>query len=221
MRFFSRTGDKIAFWALIGLIILTLILSAVRQFAGLALVNGGLYVYLPLLTLLLAVGWGMTGIFRRLAKPVVRGVAGVVMVVVMLGLITVGMTYGGVAAGLSFPTKYVTVTSPNGLHRLLVMRGLDTDEERINARHAARLAADPEGDPGVTAEDWGYVYTAYAPGLLDLFYKADSLIDGEVHIGYASKAELMVEWEDDETVGHFYIKDPETGDDGDMRAAAR
>ncbi|MBR1559245.1 MAG: hypothetical protein IJ646_03290, partial [Clostridia bacterium] len=96
MRFFSRTGDKIAFWALIGLIILTLILSAVRQFAGLALVNGGLYVYLPLLTLLLAVGWGMTGIFRRLAKPVVRGVAGVVMVVVMLGLITVGMTYGGV-----------------------------------------------------------------------------------------------------------------------------
>ena len=49
-----------------------------------------------------------------------------------------------------------------------------------------------------------------------LFYHPDSLLEGEVHIGYASKAELMVEWEDD--VGHFFIKNPEIGDEGEMRA---
>ena len=68
----------------------------------------------------------------------------------------------------------------------------------------------------MTAEDWGYTYTAYKPALMGLFYRPDTLLEGEVHIGYVSKAELMVEWEDD--VGHFFIKNPQIGDEGEMRA---
>ncbi len=220
-RFFTRTGDKIVFWLLIGLMVLIMIISALGRFANLQLVHGELYIYLPLILLLVLAGWGLSAIFRRLKGKVARGVGGTIMVLVMLALITLGMTYGGIAAGLSFPQRFIDMTAPNSHRRVIVMRGLDTDEARVQARHEARLAADPEGSTDLIAEDWGYTYTAYAPGFLDLFYKVDSLKDTDgIHIGYVSKAELMVEWEDDETIAHFYIKNPEPQDEGEMRVAA-
>ena len=220
IRFFTRTGDKIVFWVLIALMAVITIVSLMGR-AGLQLVHGELYIYLPLMLLLLLAGWGLSAIFRRLRGKVARGVGGAIIVLVMLALITLGMTYGGVAAGLSFPQRYIDMTSPENHRRVIVLRGLDTDESRVQARHAARLAADPEGSPDLIAEDWGYTFTAYAPGPLNLFYKVDSLREGEgIHIGYVSKAELMVEWEDDETIAHFYIKNPEPQDEGELRVAA-
>ena len=215
-RFLQHTGDRITFWVLVGIMATTLVISALRGIAGLALVDGGLYLYLPLSLVLIAVGWGLSAVFRRLKKPALRGIFGTLMVLVMLGLLTIGMTYASFAAGLSFPHRYVSMTAPDGVHRLIVMRMLDPDETRIEQRRQARLSSNPDGDEKITAEDWGYVYTAYAPGPLDLFYRVDSLMEGEVYIGYASNAELMVEWED--AIGHFYIKNPETGDSGEMRA---
>lgn len=219
-RIFQRPGDRIVARVLLGILALTMVISALRGAAGLALVDGGAYLYLPLAMILIAIGWGFSAVFRRLKRPALRGIFGTMMVLVMLGLLTLGMSYASFAAGLSFPHRYVVMTAPDVEHRLLVMRMLDPDEARIEQRRQTRLEADPEGEPNVTAEDWGYVYTAYAPGPLGLFYKVDSLLEGEVYIGYASKAELMVEWEDDNTVGHFYIKNPEPGDSGEMKARA-
>lgn len=217
-RLFARRGDRIVLWVLIGMSALTLVISALRGLAGLALVNGEWYLYLPLAIVMTALGWGMSAIFRRLKKPAIRGVVGTMLVLILLAALMIGTSYASFAAGLSFPHRYVVMTAPDGAHRLIVMRMLDPDDARIELRRQNRLAADPEGDEKYAPEDWGYTYTAYAAGPLKLFYKVDSLLEGEVHIGYASKAELMVEWEDGNTVGHFFIKDPEIGDDGEMRA---
>ena len=221
IRFFSKTGDRIAFWVSIGMVLLMVLISSLRQFAGLTLVHGALYVFLPLFLILLLIGWGMSAIFRRLKNKVVRWIVGAAMVIVMMALTTIAMSYGGFAASLAFPSKYVKLTSPGGKHSLMVMRGLDDDEGRILQRQTARLEADPESSAEVTIADWGYVYTAYAPALFDLFYKNDTLLEGEVHIGYASRAELMAEWADDEQVCRFYVKNPELCDGGEMRARSK
>lgn len=217
-RFFNKTGDRIAFWASIAMVLVMVVISALRQFAGLTLVHGELYVFLPLFLILLLLGWGMSAIFRRLKNKVIRWIFGAATAIVLMALMTIAMSYGSFAASLAFPSKYVKVTAPNGQHSLMVMRRLDADDARIEARKSARLAADPASSAETTAADMGYVYTAYSTHLFDFFYKNDTLLEGEVCIGYASKAELMVEWEDAEHVGHFYVKNPEVGDGGEMRA---
>ncbi|MGX8706459.1 MAG: hypothetical protein ACSW8J_07765 [bacterium] len=215
-RFFSNLGDRIAFWVLIGLLVAVVIANALKSYANLQLVHGELYVYMPLLMALILVGWGLSAIFRRL-RGVVKGIVGAVMVLVMLALMVLGTTYGGIAAGLLFPQRYVDVTAPDGGHRLMVMRGFDTDETRLEARRALRLEANPDSDPEIVAGDYGYTYTAYTPALMDLFFHLDTARDGEIHVGYASKAELMVEWEDDGATAHFFLKNPEPTDEGEMR----
>ena len=206
-------GDRIVAYVLLGLLVVT-VAATVLNMLNLRLTAGEIYLFLPMIALLLLLGWGLSALWRRIKSKTARRVVGAVMVVAMALLLMLSLTYTSVFAGMNVPRKYAVV-SENG-HSLVVMRTLDTDEARIAERHAARLAADPDGDQNMTAEDFGYVYTAYAPAVMGLFYRPDTLIEGEVHIGYASKAELMVEWEDD--VGHFFIKNPETGDAGEMRA---
>ena len=217
-RLFSHRGDWIVLWVLAGLFAAILLVSALRQYAGLALIQGGLYLYLPLLMVLIALGWGMSAIFRRLKRPAVRGIVGTLMVLAMLGMLVIGMSYASFAAELSFPHRYIVIGAPDGVHKLTVLRMLDPDENRMEQRRAARLAENPDGADQIVAEDWGYIYTAYSTDPTGLFYKVNTCLEGEVHIGYGSAAELMVEWEDSNTVGHFFVKNPEIGDGGEMRA---
>lgn len=206
-------GDRIVLYMLLALAI-AIVVVLVLNGLSMRLVAGELYLFLPLAVVLLLLGWGVSLLWRRMKPGALRKAVGAVLVVAMLILVMLATTYVTLFAGMNIPRKFAVVS--NDGHSLLVMRVLDSDEGRIEARHAARLAADPESDQAVTTADWGFTYLAYAPKVMGLFYRPDSLIEGEVHIGYASKAELMVEWEDD--VGHFFIKNPETGDDGEMRA---
>ena len=215
-RFRLTGGDRIVAIVILVLTVLTLVLSVVNAL-GFRLVVGEIYIILPMAALLLLLGWGMSALWRKMKQSVFRKVVGAVLILVMVLLLMLAMTYGSLYSGLAIPKKYAVVSEDG--HSLVVMRALDPDQTRIDARHASRLAADPEGNPDITAEDWGYTYTAYARALMGLFYRADSLLEGEVHIGFASKAELMVEWTGDE--GHFFIKNPEPGDEGEMRAMAR
>ena len=215
-RQFRLNGkDRIVAYILLAMTVLTLALAGLSAL-GYRLVPGNIYILLPTATLLLLLGWGMSALWRRMKPGTARKVVGALLIMLMVLLLMLAMTYGSLFSGLTIPKQYAVV-SDNG-HSLVVMRSLDADKDRIEARHAARLAADPEGNQEYTAEDWGYTYTAYARALLGLFYKSDSLLEGEVHIGFASKAELMVEWTDD--TAHFFIKNPEVGDDGEMRARA-
>ena len=215
----SGTGDKVALIAVIVLLVFTLLINLLNAL-GLRLVEGSLYIFVPLLLALFALGWGFSILVRRITRPTLKKVVGVVLVLVMLVLAAVGMQFGAFASGMSFPTVYAVMTAPDNVHRLIVMRGLDADEQRIYARRDARVAADPDAAPEVTIDDWGYIYTAYALGPLDLFYRPKTLIEGQVRIGYASKGELMLEWEKDNTEGRFFIKNPEPLDEGEMRARA-
>ena len=103
------------------------------------------------------------------------------------------------------------------------MRQVDPEEERLDARRSARLAANPDGDPEYTVQDWGYVYRAY-PRVLNVFYRSNADAEGEIYLANdvaAAPAEdgaaqepalphgaLMVEWLEDETVAHFYVTNP-------------
>lgn len=212
-----RPADRIVLIVLLVLAVLTMVINLL-SLANLRLVPGALYVFLPLALLLVAVGWGFSALARLIRRPTLRKVVAWLLAAAMLLLALLAFQYAGVVAGLTIPSQYAVMTSPEKGHKLIVMRCLDIDEARVSARREARLAADPEGSPDYTADDWGYTYTAYAVGPFGWFYKPDTLIEGAVNIGYASPGELMLEWEDDETVGHFFIKNPDPNDSGEMRA---
>ena len=214
----SLTGADRLVLILMAVLAVILAVITVLSRTGLKLIRGEFYLMLPVALLLTAIAWGVSLLFRRIRRRAIRIVAGVLLAVLAFIVVVIGISYISFLATLTVPQRYNTVASDAG-RRLVVMRMLDPDEARIEQRRAARLAADPEGEAGVIADDWGYVYTAYAPAA-GLFYRSDSLIEGEVHIGYASKAQLMVDWEEDGTVGRFFVKDPEAGDGGELRARA-
>ena len=212
-RFRLTGGDRIVAWVLLAMLVATVLL-VVLNMLNLRLVAGELYLFLPIMAALMLIGWGGSALWRRIRPGGVRKVVGAVLIAAMALVVMLALSFTTMFAGINVPRKYVTMTNEG--HSLVVLRALDSDQTRIEARYAARREADPESNPEMTAEDWGYTYTAYKPALMGLFYRPDTLLEGEVHIGYVSKAELMVEWEDD--VGHFFIKNPETGDEGEMRA---
>ena len=216
-RFLSNMGDRAALIALVVMILLTIAINALGL-AGLRLVSTEIYVFLPLIIGLTALGWGVSAIIRIIHRPVLKRVVMVILVLIMFVLVVLGVQYVSFVAGPTLPSRYAVMTSPNERHRLIVMRQLDTDETRVDARRAARLEAHPDSSPDYVTEDWGFVYKAFAPGPLGLFYKPDTLIEGEVYIGSASTGELMLQWEEDEAVGYFYVDNPGPGDGGEMRA---
>ena len=212
-RFRLTGGDRIVVWVLLVLLVLTVVLMVLNMM-NLRLVAGELYLFLPTMVLLLLIGWGGSALWRRMKPGGARKAVGAVLLIVMSLVVMVTVSLVSMFASINVPHKYFTVSNEG--HSLVVMRALDGNEERFNARHDARLAAYPDSNPELIAEDWGYAYTAFKPALMGLFYRPDTLLEGEVYIGYTSKAELMAEWEGD--VGHFFIKNPEIGDEGEMRA---
>ena len=160
-------------------------------------------------------GWGLLAIWRRIVRPKLKIAVGIIMAIVLFLVAMLAMTYASMFISLGFPQKHTVVRS--GDYSAVVMRMLDPNAERIETRRAARVAADPDADPEIAAEDWGYIYTAYAPRM-GLFYKADSLLDGQIYLGYASDAKLMVEWDD--AVAHFYLDNPGPADSGELHVRA-
>ena len=209
-------ANKVVLIVLVLLTVVTVLINILKT-RGLSLIHGELYLLLPLSILVVAVGWGAFALFRRIGNRTVRVVAGILAAILLLVVLTIGMSYLSVVISLAIPQRYATVSTEDGAHRLVVMRVLDTDEDRVEQRHAARLESDPDGTEEITVEDWGYIYTAYAP-VGKLFYRPESLLEGEVHIGYASRATLMVDWQEDATIGHFFVRDPEVCDGGEMLA---
>lgn len=227
-RFSLRRSDKIVLAVIGALVVLTAALN-IMQRCGLSLVNGALMLYLPVLTLLALVGWGGYVLFRRIPNRTIRLVVGCVLGIALLAVVLLGFTYVSFIASISTPHKYRTMVSPSAGRRLVVLRTLDPDEERIEQRKAARLAVDPDGDPEVTAADWGYVYRAYPEALFGLFYRSDADVEGEVYLTYrdgivpaTDESEpsepigtMMLEWLEDDAVAHFYVENPGVAEGGE------
>ena len=204
---------------MIAIMVAIVVILTVLSACGLRLIRGEIYLFLPAVLMVALVGWGISLLYRRIRSRGAKIAVGLLLGIAGFMVMVVGMSYLSFAATLTVPQRYNTVVAPESGRQLVVLRLMDLDEDRINARHDARLAANPEGDQGVIADDWGYVYTAYAPAAW-LFYRPDSLIEGEVHLGSASQGQLMVDWEEDETVGHFFVQNPEAEDGGELRARA-
>ena len=233
-RFELRHTDKIIL-GIIAVMVVAIVVLNILQRCGQTLINGALMLFLPTLMLFVLVGWIGYVLIRhipgRTARIVVGSIGGVVLVIALLLV----FTYVSFFASFSVPREYATLRSPSGEHTLVVLRALDSDEERIDQRVAARLAADPEGSEEVTAEDWGYVYKAYPLGLLGMFYKSNANVEGEVYLSYREAAPaaaeegqsedeapdtapigvMMLEWLDDESTAHFFVQDPGVAEGGE------
>lgn len=209
-----RTSDKIV----IGLVlVLTLVFVAlsIMQRSGLTPVHGALMLYVPVIDALLAVGWGLYALVRRIRRDMLRRVAIGLLVTVVFLVVMLGFSYLGIVANVTIPQKYSTLTSPGGTHKLVLLRAWDHDESHYETRKAARLAADPESSEEDVAADYGFVYKAYPEALGGLFYRYDADVEGEAYIGYESAASLKMEWPDEDTA-HFYVADPGPADGGEF-----
>ena len=209
-----RTSDKIV----IGLVLVMTLLFAVlniMQRAGLTPVHGALMLYLPVIDALLAVGWGLYALLRRIRRDMLRRVAIGALVTLVFLVVMLGFSYLGLVANVTIPQKYSTLTSPGGTHKLVLLRAWDHDQSHYETRKAARLAADPDSGEEDVAADYGFIYKAYPEALGGLFYRYDADVEGEAYIGYESAAKLKMEWPDEDTA-HFYVEDPGPADGGEF-----
>ena len=215
--FVLRRSDRIVLGVVLALAVIAAVLTIMKRFFGLAPANGALLLHLPALALAVLIGWVFFSLIRRIRRTVPRRIMTVVMVAVMVMLVTLGMLFLSYWASYAIPQRYTVIASPAGGHRLVVLRAPDRDEDetRISVRRAARLADDPEGDPGIGVDDVGYEYTAWPQALGGLFYRTDADAQGAAYIGLTSGATLMVEWPDEDTA-HFFIQDPRPGDEGEI-----
>lgn len=209
-RFQLTTADKAFLIALITLAVAMTVVG-IMQRCGISLINGGLYMYGAFVGLVLMLAWGALFIFRKMKSKGARIAVGTLLVVVLFLLISICATYVSLIVSISIPKEYNMVR--HGDHELVILRGYDPDLDRQDARKAARLAADPEGDPEFIVDDMGYCYYAY-PRVLGFFYRSNADAEGDLYVNYEGEGQLMVEWPDENTA-HLFIDHPEANEGGD------
>ena len=228
-RFSLGVADKVLL-GIVGVLVVVIIVLGIIYRCGLALINGAVMMYLPLITLAVLVGWGGYALIRRIRKPVVKMVVASVAALLMLVAMVLMISYASYVAYYTVPQKYATVKSPSGARKLVVMRGFDIDSDRSDQRKAARLEADPEGSQTLIPDDIIMLYKAY-PEVLGILYRADADVEGEVCLAYtdnsatagedesaaetAAHGTLMVDWLDDEATAHFYAENPGVAEGGE------
>ena len=233
-RFSLRPSDKVLL-GITGVLIVLIIALSILQRCGFTPIRSTILFYLPLLALFVLVGWGVYALVRRISNRTVKMLVSIVLGMLLVLALLLVFTYVSYIAYYAVPQRYTTIVSPSGAHTLVVMRALDADETRMEARKAARLAADPDGDPESTMEDWGFIYRAY-PQALRMFYRSNADVEGEVMLAIDAAAEgnagteessqteqaksiphgtLMVEWLEGESGAHFFVENPGVAEGGD------
>lgn len=235
-RFVMTTVDKVLLGAM-AVMSVVLIVVSVLQRCGLSLINGTLTLYLPVLGVLVLLGWLAYRLIRKINNRIVKVAVSVVLALILVLGLTLVSSYLSFMAALTVPQRFAMLTSPSGKHKVVVMRQVDTDESRLNARRSARLEADPDGDTEYVLQDYGYIYRAY-PTALGLFYRTNADVEGEIYLAVDTAAEpaaedgaqdgaqkeaqahgtLMVEWLEEESVAHFYVDSPAAGEGGECTA---
>lgn len=219
-----RMSDKIILGALATLVVVLIVLS-IMQRCGLSLINGALMMYLPFVALFLLIGWGVYALVRRLKNRVAKiAVTSLAVLAIFLGVVWV---FTGLASLVFFvvPQRYAVVKSPSGARELVVLRVFDSDQDRVSARQAARLAANPDSPEALRPGDLCQIYSAF-PRALGVFYRSNADVEGELRLAYSDPASpeegalpvgtLKLEWLDDEATAHFFVEDPGPEEGGDL-----
>ena len=153
--------------------------------------------------------WIVRRIMRGWLKAVVGSVAGIIILVLAMGIM--GMM--SIMLLYNIPMHYTTLTSPEG-KTAVVLRMFSRDMEAADARAAERRAGNPESDAEYELVDLAYEYKAY-PRVMKLFYNSGYSSEGSVEIGCGSEGQLMYDWIDENTL-RMYIQNPDTCDKGEL-----
>lgn len=227
-RFALGMVDKVLL-GILALLAVVIIALGILQRAGLSLINGTLMLQLPVLAVTVLVCWGGYALVRRIRNRTVKIVVGSVAVLLLCLALVLVSSYISFIGAITVPQRYATLKSPSGARQVVVLRTLDGDDERLEARRTARLTADPDGDPEFVIQDWGYMYKAW-PKAWGPFYRSKADVQGEVYLTFDGATEtsgeegeavqlprgtLMVEWLDDEAAARFYVQEPGPGEGGE------
>lgn len=202
--------DKIIIVVLAVFMVLMAVLSIMVRF-GYMLIDGKMYILGAFAGLAIILGWGGYALVRRFKNRSTRMVVGILLSVVMFILITIFSAFISMFATLTIPTEFDTVV--NGDRKVVILKGYDVDEERMNLRYQERVNANPDVQIELGPEDYGFCYYAY-PRALGIFYRLDVDVEGSVYTGQNSEATLMIEWPDENTA-HLYLDNPGIGEGGD------
>ena len=236
-----RTSDRIILGAVAVLLLVTIVLN-ILQAGGLSLINQAVMLYLPVVTLFALVAWGVYALIRRIDSRGVRLTVGVIAGMLAMLLVMVGFTYMSFITFTAMPHQYSTLADPDGGHKMVLMWQFDSDAEHSDAsiaeRKAARLEAYPDSGEETRGDDITVAFQAY-PRVAGLFYRSKADVQGKVYLAYSgnvaqedvvqpaegSDAEpvvidtphgtMMLEWLDDNTTAHFYVKDPGVAEGGE------
>ena len=236
-RFSLRRSDKVILGVLSFMALIMLVLTMLRN-NGLYLIEGNYYLLIPVLMILVALGWGTYMLFRRLASRGARMAVALAGTLVIMLLLSQGTNYISYYTAIAIPQYYKEFTSSDGAHTAVLMRILDVTDEyskaRMDERRDARLAEEaaqaaeaiesagtvetPEDDAAeeeYAESDFGYVYMAYPKALLGLFYRADADVEGAVYETYGAEGRLKYEWLDEGSAFRLFISDPGPGEGGE------
>lgn len=236
-----RTSDKVLLGVVTLLLVVTIILN-ILQACGLSLINQAVMLYVPVLALFALVAWGIFALVRRIGSRGVRLTVGIVAAMLGMLVVMVGYTYLSFVVFTAMPHQYSTLADADGGHRMVVFWQFDSDAEHSEAsvaqRKAARLEAYPDSGEDTRGEDFTVAFQAY-PKVAGLFYRSKADVQGKVYLAYTgnvgpldviqpaegSDAEpvtietphgtMMLEWLDDNSTAHFYVKDPGTAEGGE------
>lgn len=198
------SGRKKFFIGYFALLILALTCIGLLRWLGYNLIETGTEYFLfgvLLCSGMLALTFHLSKRFERKWARQLTGVVGVAVTFVAALVMIVAFT---ILVEVSLPGYYNSFTSENG-KTVVVMSRYSTDAALREARSGGELKGD--------LEELGLTYTAY-PRALRFFYKSDLAGSGKLEIGYASQAQLMYEWIDENTF-HLFIQNPQIGDEGE------
>ena len=185
-RIVLQKSDKVILGIIVVLSVLMLV-QGLLQRLGLSLVYAEITLYLPILTLLMLVGWGVYALIRRIRKRTIRLALSALAVLVAMLLLLGGFLTLTVLTYATLPHRYKNISDASGAHKMVVMWQFDTDAERsqanTEARRTARLALYPDSSPEAIADDTCVVFTAY-PTELGIFYREKADVEGEVCLAY-------------------------------------
>ena len=196
------------------LLILTLTFVGVMGRLGYAPVDASMVYALFALLVCSALVALAVWLVRRVSARGLRiavGVASTILIALFAAALFAGFS---LLLNTGAPQPYTMLTAPSG-RKIVVLRQLSADGERIAARCAARGETwDPDT---ATIEDFGYRYLA-RPRVARFFYDAKAQAEGELEIGCASDAQLMYEWLDGDVL-RLYVEGAHPGDGGELTLA--
>jgi len=205
-----NTVDKVILIVLTVLMVVMAIVSVMSRF-GLMLINSSLYIMGAFTGLVILMGWGGYAIVRLFKTKTARMLMGTLASVVIFLVVVIGVAFITMFTTIAIPTEFDVVA--HGDREVVILKGYDVDEERMNLRFNERAKQNPDTEIEPSVEDYGFCYYAY-PRTLGIFYRVDADVEGEVYTGQASEATLMIEWIDENTA-HLFVENPGVAEGGD------